>query len=94
MCHNQQCFRARVSAKPWRIGLRSHLKPRPGVWPVAADRLPARNAWVDDYERRAAAYAACEFVESLGSGTVHPQVQPVQDLHDQLCGATSGRPLA
>lgn len=94
MCHNQQCFRARVSAKPWRIGLRDHLKPRPGVWPVAPDRLPARNAWVDAYERRAAAYAACEFVESLGSGTLHPQVQPVQDLHDQLCGATSGRPLA
>jgi hypothetical protein len=39
MCLNQQCFRARVTAKPWRIGMQSHMRPRPGVWPVAAERL-------------------------------------------------------
>lgn len=94
MCHNQRCFRARVSAKPWRIGVQEHLRPRPGVWPVAAERLPARNAWIDAYERRAAAYAACEFVESLGSGSVHLDVRPVLELHDELCAAASGRPLA
>lgn len=94
MCHNQQCFRARVSAKPWRIGVQEHLKPRPGVWPVAAERLPARRAWVEAYERRAAGFAACAFVESLGSGAVHPTVRPVQELHDQLCAASSGRPVA
>ncbi|MDR3299937.1 MAG: hypothetical protein LBU43_08040, partial [Candidatus Accumulibacter sp.] len=35
MCLKQQCFRARVSAKPWRIGISDHMKPRPGTWPVA-----------------------------------------------------------
>lgn len=94
MCRNQRCFRARVSAKPWRIGVQQHLKPRPGVWPVAPERLPVRNAWIDDYELRAAGYAACAFVESLGSGTLHPSVQAVLELHDELCAASSGRPLA
>ena len=37
MCLRQQCFRARLSAKPWRIGIADHLRPRPGVWPVAAE---------------------------------------------------------
>ena len=44
MCLNQGCFRARVTAKPWRIGIEDRLRPRPGVWPVDAARLPARTA--------------------------------------------------
>jgi hypothetical protein len=43
MCLNQRCFRARLSAKPWRIGIADHLKPRPGVWPIRPERLPARG---------------------------------------------------
>ena len=37
MCSNQQCFRTRLTAKPWRIGIVHHLRPQPGVWPVAPD---------------------------------------------------------
>jgi hypothetical protein len=94
MCRNQQCFRARVSAKPWRIGVPGHMRPRPGVWPVAPERLPLRSAWIEAYERAAASFAACSFIESVGSGSVHAAVRPVQELHDQLCAATSGRPIA
>ena len=28
MCLRQHCFRARVSSKPWRIGIGQHLRPR------------------------------------------------------------------
>ncbi len=93
MCRNQQCFRARVSAKPWRIGIEHHMKPV-GAWPVPADRLPLRTAWVEAYESSASGYAACTFVETLGSGTIHPQVRGVQELHDKLSGALSTLPIA
>lgn len=83
MCTRQHCFRARLSAKPWRIGIATRLRPRPGVWPVSADRLPARAAWVADYEARAAAHAACRFVAALGPGTVHPELREVVELHDR-----------
>jgi hypothetical protein len=83
MCLNQNCFRARLSAKPWRIGISSNMRPRPGVWPVAPERLSLRTSWVSEYERRALPFASCRFVESLGSGVVHQRIQPVIELHDR-----------
>ncbi|WP_213953999.1 MULTISPECIES: hypothetical protein [unclassified Variovorax] len=94
MCQNQGCFRARLTAKPWRIGIADHLRPRPGVWPVAPERLPMREAWVRRYDASARGHAACRFLEAVGSAKVHPAAQRVQDVHDQLSQATSGLPIA
>lgn len=94
MCLNQKCFRARVSAKPWRIGIGQHLRPRPGTWPVAPERLPQRRAWVERYENAARSFAACRWVETLGNGSVHPDARRVQELHDRLSGANTTLPLA
>ena len=58
MCQKQACFRARVSPKPWRIGIDQRLKPRPGVWPIDPARLPERRAWVAAYDRAVATKAA------------------------------------
>jgi hypothetical protein len=89
MCRNQHCFKARVSAKPWRIGLHTHLRPRPGVWPVSPDRVPDRNGWIADYENAAGACSACAFLESMGSGNSYPVTEQVLELHDHLCRATA-----
>lgn len=94
MCAHQRCFRARLSAKPWRIGITEHLRPRPGVWPVAPERRPERERWLAMYDTKAASFAACRFVEAIGSGVVHAKVAPVLDLHDTACGALTQRPLA
>lgn len=94
MCANQNCFRARVSAKPWRIGVREPLRPRPGVWPIKPERLPARKHWVDTYEKAAQRYAACRFIEALGSSTHTVATHSVQALHDEMCRATSDLPIA
>ncbi len=94
MCFNQNCFRARVSPKPWRAGISQHLRPRPGVWPVAPERLAVRQAWIAAYEPVAVRFASCQFVEALGSRTDHPEVREVQRLHDELCRADSRLPLA
>ncbi len=94
MCQRQHCFRARVSPKPWRIGIREHIRPRVGVWPVAEERLPARRRWIEDYERVAGGYAACRFEGEHGSGPIDAQVDEVRRLHDELCQAESGRPIA
>lgn len=94
MCRNQRCFRARLTAKPWRIGVGGRLRPRPGVWPVREERRAARAAWIHHYEGAASAFAACRYVESLGSGVVDPRVLPVLTLHDEGAGACSDRPIA
>lgn len=87
MCFNQHCFRARVSAKPWRIGILGRLRPRPGVWPVSPERLPARLQWIDDYERLATGFAACRYLETIGDGVSIPAALAVQALHDEMCRA-------
>ena len=94
MCRNQQCFRARVSAKPWRIGIARHMRPRPGVWPVAAESMAMRTEWIGRYEQLAARYAACRFLMEMGSGTTHPDAAVVQAVHDELCRSASTLPLA
>ncbi|SFM69732.1 hypothetical protein [Marinobacter zhejiangensis] len=93
MCRNQKCFRARVSPKPWRIGL-ERLTPRPGIWPIRPERMPARNAWIQDYSKKARDYAACRFEASYGSRTVDPKAERVRVLHDRLCQAHDDLKLA
>lgn len=93
MCTLQACFRARVSGKPWRMGVR-HIVPRPGVWPVHPERLPRREQWIAEYEAAATKFAACRFLEDLGTGRVLPRCAEVQRLHDELSAARSQRPLA
>lgn len=94
MCLNQQCFRARLTAKPWRAGIGAHMRPRPGVWPIKPEQISVRAAWVAEYERAASGFAACRYIETLGSGVVHPDVRPVIDLHDSLSRANNELPLA
>jgi len=95
MCVNQHCFRARLSAKPWRAGIHDHLKPRPGVWPIRPERMPDRVAWVARYESAAAAYAACHHEETLGAGPDDANIMALIALHDAESGAVdAARPLA
>lgn len=93
MCLRQRCFRARLSAKPWRIGL-GHIKPRPGVWPINPIYLPERDRWIREYEGKAEGFAACRFVEGVGSGRVDAGVERVRELHDIACKAMSNLPIA
>jgi hypothetical protein len=95
MCRNQNCFRARVSAKPWRVGLLAHIRPRSGAWPVPPEAVVQRRAWVADYEAKAAGFAACRFIEAVGAtGSATFETQAVRALHDQLCQSDSALPLA
>ncbi|WP_105201486.1 hypothetical protein [Pseudoalteromonas sp. T1lg10] len=93
MCRNQRCFRARVSPKPWRVGI-ERLRPRPGVWPIKAERLKERQDWINAYERKANDYASCKFMMKLGSDITDPKTIHVMALHDDLCKANREYSLA
>lgn len=85
MCRNQQCFRARVSPKPWRVGL-ARMSP-PGVWPIKEERLEERERWVAEYQQHSRDFAACRFVVRLGSQRVNDKADYVRRLHDEMCQA-------
>lgn len=92
MCWNQNCFRARVSPKPWRIGIERHI--RPGGWPPNPTYLPARREWIQEYNKAAVNYASCRFIGEIGTGANDKAVLEVQRLHDDLSQAISDLPIA
>lgn len=94
MCRLQKCFRARVSPKPWRIGMTRHIRPGRGAWPAPPEVQPQRKAWIEDYENRAKAYAACRFMESAGSMSSTSRTSAVCRLHDECSRSESGLPIA
>ncbi len=87
MCFNQNCFRARISPKPWRMGLSRMRPPYTATWRPEHAELPARQQWVEVYERKAKAYASCRFVETLGDGPSDQDADAVRELHDAFCRA-------
>ncbi|NOT89151.1 MAG: hypothetical protein HOP03_13330 [Lysobacter sp.] len=94
MCFNQNCFRARISPKPWRMGLQRMRPPYSAAWRPEHAGLPARRQWIETYEREAQAYAACRFVEMLGSGASDPHADAVRELHDAFCRADQDLKIA
>lgn len=91
LCKAQQSFRARLSPKPWRIG----LSGPPASWPFINDS--AKNVflnWEEEYGQRSKEYAVCEFVKSYGNGKIHPEFSQLISLHDELTKANSKLPLA
>lgn len=93
MCNNQNCFRARLSPKPWRIGMQ-RLAPRPGVWPIRQERMPARTQWVREYNTLAEPYSACRFMRSIGNGSTIMKTRQVQVLHDRMSRADTDLKIA
>lgn len=94
LCALQQCFRARVSPKYWRMGYKPTESLPKSKWPFPPEHLPRRQRWIEGYDRLARNYAACRFIERLGSSTTHPEAEAVRAVHDQFCQAESGLPLA
>ena len=84
LCQAQQCFRARITAKPWRMTEVNDNKldkkiPAKDFW-FAESRgiddqaaqtqkeLVERQQWIADYDKYAKSYRACRYVESFSSG--------------------------
>jgi len=96
MCKLQACSRARLTPKSWRIeGGPDRLKPRSGRWPIEDPAVLQRRArWVEAYEVARKGWAACRFVETIGSGSPDAKAERVRELHDRWSGAGSGSPIA
>ncbi len=83
MCRNQNCFRARLTAKPWRIGITDHLRPRPGVWPVRPESQEVRREWIEQYESQRKPFASCHLIVTIGSGVTHDSLRDLIEVHDR-----------
>lgn len=95
MCKVQRCFRARLTPKPWRIGINQRIRPPVAAWSAEQAALPERLAWVAGYEARSSGHAACRYLRSLGdTSRIDPKAEHVRALHDAMAGADRDLPLA
>ncbi|MEG2803679.1 hypothetical protein [Stenotrophomonas sp.] len=94
LCRVQHCFRARLTPKPWRIGMRRRIRPPVAAWSAEQAFLPARLQWIADYERKAQGHAACRFLRAFGDERrVDPAAETVRALHDRIARAYEPLPL-
>jgi hypothetical protein len=91
LCKSQRCFRARLTPKPWRCGVRS----KPERWPWLDAKQEKRfQKWDAQYQSFSANWATCEFIGQIGNSSIHPEVQPILNLHDGSTRAESKLQLA
>jgi hypothetical protein len=93
LCKAQECFRARLTPKPWRCGLRQ---------PAGALRYPRENPeleaeyrrWESQYEAAASSFSTCSLIKQIGSQATHPDVESIVELHDRATRVGATLPLA
>ena len=91
LCRAQDCFRARLTPKPWRC----QMKMPPVQYPFDNVKQEIRfTEWAQRYDRASSAYAVCAFVKHFGPTQVHPDIQAILNLHDRMSGVDAARPLA
>jgi hypothetical protein len=91
LCKVQKCFRARLTPKPWRCGA---LRPWIRYPYRTTEEQQEMQKWIAEYEKQAAHYATCRFIESVGNAEPSADEQILMELHDQITRAASGFPLA
>ncbi|MBQ6102185.1 MAG: hypothetical protein IJL06_00770 [Kiritimatiellae bacterium] len=88
LCNAQGCWRARLTPKPERVGLKR--PPRETRFPRAPEAEPAFAAWLDGYRKASEGFAVCEPVATVGRFVENGVVR----LHDERTRCGSGLPLA
>lgn len=80
LCKHQTCFRARLTPKPWRIGV-----DRPGSRFPRESRSDqsAFEAWLRTYQMASAKVSVARLLATFGSDSAHPDVDRVISAHDR-----------
>jgi hypothetical protein len=91
LCRQQQCFRARLTPKYWRCGVKR--PPSRFPWDNPGEEARYRQ-WQQGYEMTSSSFATCRLVKAIGSNQVHPDIAPILNLHDQLACTDPRRALA
>jgi hypothetical protein len=91
LCKAQKCYRARLTPKPWRCGIRR----KPERWPWLDARAEKNfQKWEAQYQSYSFNWATCGFIKQIGNENVHPGVQPILKIHDEMTRVESKLELA
>jgi len=91
LCKMQESFRARLTPKPWRCGMRNP----PVEFPFETASEQTRYAdWEREYHAKSGSFATCRFISALGGAPADSRFTGLIDYHDRETKSTSALRLA
>ena len=87
----QECFRARLTSKPWRCG--SSRPPCGYPWNDAGEESRFRK-WEIAYAQCDSTFKVCDLIAEFGRPAELPTIKRIIDIHDQGSRVESRAPLA
>jgi hypothetical protein len=80
LCKHQTCFRARLSPKPWRVGV-----DRPGSRFPRESRSDIHEfeSWLRTYQLASAKVSVVKLLATFGSDAAHRDIERVMTVHDR-----------
>ena len=97
LCQTQGCYRARLTAKPWRMSIKQGTTIDPIIWnPLAENeaRDEKELTWLNEYNVLSHCFAACKYLETWGSEFINKEINEVVKMHDKKSNAKKDLPLA
>ncbi len=91
LCKAQECFRARLTPKPWRCGIGTPPTSYPWMFPNAE---MMHRQWERNYESVANSYTTCQLVKEIGSASMSVEVARIVEIHDRYACRGEGLSLA
>jgi hypothetical protein len=91
LCRTQECYRARLTPKFWRLS--ADGPPNRFPWEMPEHEQTYRE-WQASYEKQCEASATCRFVEQIGTHAALVELEPLVALHDEVTRANSDLKLA
>ena len=91
LCKMQECFRARLTPKPWRCGLRTTTVRFP--WENDRER-ELYQRWNQEYMKLSADFATCEYIREYGRRFTTEPIAELLKVHDHFTKANINLPLA
>jgi hypothetical protein len=86
LCRKQNCYRARLTPKPYRI----KMKPIRLLYPYEGKDRYRIAEWIEEYDSRSQGFSTCRLVQTIRSHVASPVVR----YHDEKTKAQSSLPLA
>lgn len=89
LCRKQDCFRARLTAKPYRCKVHK-LKSR---FPRTSEAdIEEYENWKKIYDEKSKNYSSCRFIKQINDE--NGQFKEIIKIHDRICGAFEKKHLA
>ena len=79
LCKTQDCYRARLTPKPWRCNF--HGPPTKFPYRSAAEEQEFRH-WLQEYDSARGEFATCALIGDFGSAHRDPVGEKIVQLHD------------